>query len=42
MTAGEPTPVTWTLTNDFGPVTVQGQGGPLGSSFTDRPTIVDR
>ncbi len=39
VTAGEPTPVTWTLTNDFGPVTVQGQGGPLGSSFTDRPTI---
>jgi hypothetical protein len=39
VTAGVATPVTWTLTNEFGPVTVQGQGGPLGSSFTDRPTI---
>jgi subtilisin family serine protease len=39
VTAGAPTPVTWTLTNEFGPVTVQGRGGPLGSSFSDRPTI---
>jgi subtilisin family serine protease len=39
VTAGEPTPVTWTLRNDFGPVRVQGRGGPLGSSFTARPSI---
>ena len=40
-TAGEPTPVEWTVKNDFGPVTVSGKGGPLGSSFSDRPTIAD-
>jgi subtilisin family serine protease len=39
LTAGVPAPVTWTLTNAFGPVRVQGQGGPLGSSFAGRPTI---
>ncbi|MDG4833274.1 S8 family serine peptidase [Solwaraspora sp. WMMD1047] len=39
VTAGEPTPVTWKLTNTFGPVTVTGQGGPLGSAAVDRPTI---
>ena len=27
------------MTNEFGPVTVRGQGGPLGSSRTQRPTI---
>ncbi|HEU4348561.1 MAG TPA: S8 family serine peptidase [Actinoplanes sp.] len=41
VTAGEPMPVSWTLTNDFGPVRVQGRGGPLGSSFSDRPSIAD-
>jgi subtilisin family serine protease len=39
VTAGVPTPVTWTVRNDFGPVTVQGRGGPLGSSFSARPSI---
>ncbi|MFL6127499.1 MAG: S8 family serine peptidase [Mycobacteriales bacterium] len=39
VAAGVPTPVTWTLTNDFGTVQVHGRGGPLGSSFSDRPTI---
>ena len=39
VTAGTPTPVTWTLTNRFGPVQVQGRGGPLGSTFTARPSI---
>jgi hypothetical protein len=39
VTAGVPTPVTWTLHNDFGPVRVQGRGGPLGSAFTARPSI---
>lgn len=41
VTAGEPTPATWTVTNAFGPVNVAGQGGPLGSAFVDRPTIAD-
>ncbi|MEN3359721.1 MAG: hypothetical protein V7637_3703 [Mycobacteriales bacterium] len=39
VTAGTPTPITWTLHNVFGPVQVHGQGGPLGSSVTARPTI---
>ena len=42
VTIGEPTPVTWTLRNTFGPVTVSGQGGPLGSVRGDRPTIANR
>ncbi|ASW56674.1 S8 family serine peptidase [Plantactinospora sp. KBS50] len=41
VTAGEPTPVTWTVTNAFGPVTVHGEGGPLGSSAAGRPSIAD-
>ena len=36
---GESQEVTWDVTNDFGPVTVSGKGGPLGSSYSDRPTI---
>ncbi|MEH0938912.1 S8 family serine peptidase [Micromonospora psammae] len=39
--AGEATPVTWNLTNTFGPVTVTGQGGPLSSVRNDRPTIAE-
>jgi subtilisin family serine protease len=39
VVAGQPTPVTWTLTNRFGPVTVSGQGGPLGSAHVARPSI---
>ena len=35
VVAGQPTPVTWTLTNTYGPVTVSGQGGPLGSAVID-------
>ena len=34
--------VTWTLKNTFGPVTVTGQGGPLGSALVQRPTIADK
>ena len=41
VTAGQPTPVTWSLANTYGPVTVTGQGGPLGSALTARPTIAD-
>ncbi len=37
--AGEATPVTWKVRNAFGPVTVTGRGGPLGSAVTARPTI---
>lgn len=36
---GEPTPVPWTIRNDFGPVTIAGQGGALGSARTLRPTV---
>jgi subtilisin family serine protease len=38
---GEATPVTWTVTNTFGPLTVSGRGGPLGSANRQRPTITD-
>lgn len=41
VTAGSPTPVTWTLTNGYGPVTVTAKGGPLGSAASSRPTIAD-
>ncbi|QOC93650.1 S8 family serine peptidase [Micromonospora craniellae] len=41
VTAGVPTPVTWSLKNAFGPVSVTGQGGPLSSVHTERPTIVE-
>jgi hypothetical protein len=39
VTAGQSTPVSWTVKNDFGPVKVSGQGGPLGSEVKARPTI---
>jgi subtilisin family serine protease len=39
--AGVPSPVSWTVTNNFGPVTVSGEGGPLGSAFVQRPTIAN-
>ncbi|MGX6603676.1 S8 family serine peptidase [Micromonosporaceae bacterium Da 78-11] len=38
---GEATPVTWTVKNNYGPVKVTAQGGPLGSSNKQRPTIAD-
>ncbi|MEV6690124.1 S8 family serine peptidase [Micromonospora sp. NPDC051196] len=41
VTTGTPTPVTWSLKNTFGPVTVTGQGGALSSTHTERPTIVE-
>ncbi|MBW3086735.1 hypothetical protein KEM60_02964 [Austwickia sp. TVS 96-490-7B] len=37
--AGKPAPVSWKVTNTSGPVQVSGEGGPLGSAFTARPTI---
>jgi subtilisin family serine protease len=39
VTAGVPAPVSWTLTNRYGPVTVAAHGGPLGSSASARPSI---
>ncbi|MEV6812927.1 S8 family serine peptidase [Micromonospora sp. NPDC051296] len=41
VNAGVATPVTWSLKNTFGPVTVTGQGGPLSSVHAERPTIVE-
>ncbi|PZG19331.1 serine protease [Micromonospora craterilacus] len=41
VTAGVATPVTWSLKNTYGPVTVTGQGGPLSSVHAERPTIVE-
>jgi hypothetical protein len=41
VTVGQATPVTWTVTNNFGPLTVNAQGGPLGSANSQRPTIAD-
>ncbi|WP_218566418.1 S8 family serine peptidase [Vallicoccus soli] len=38
---GTPVPLAWTVTNDLGPVTVTGQGGPLGSTREERPSIAD-
>ncbi|MBM6402572.1 S8 family serine peptidase [Phycicoccus sonneratiae] len=40
-TTGEATPVTWDVTNDFGPVTVTPKGGPLGSAHAEKATIAD-
>lgn len=36
---GVATPATWTVTNRFGPISIVPQGGPLGSSFSGRPSI---
>ncbi|WP_422771734.1 S8 family serine peptidase [Plantactinospora sp. WMMC1484] len=39
VVAGEPTPVSWEVSNFFGPVVVTGTGGPLGSTLANRPSI---
>ena len=41
VAAGVASPVAWTATNQFGPITVTPQGGAFGSSFTDRPAIAE-
>lgn len=41
VATGVATPVSWTVTNNYGPVTVKGVGGPLGSASVQRPTIAD-
>jgi len=38
---GEATAVSWTVRNDFGPVTVTPKGGNLGSALSQRPSIAD-
>ncbi|QKE83266.1 S8 family serine peptidase [Arthrobacter sp. NEB 688] len=38
---GESTPVSWTVKNDFGPVTVTPRGGSLGSAHAERATIAE-
>ena len=39
--AGSATPVDWSVKNVYGPITVSGEGGPLGSLREERPTIAD-
>lgn len=39
---GVATPVSWTVTNDFGPVSVTPEGGSLGSALSARRTIADQ
>ncbi|WP_345207019.1 S8 family serine peptidase [Fodinibacter luteus] len=41
VTAGEPTPVSWTVANDFGSVSAAALGGTLGSAVSQRRTIAD-
>ncbi len=40
--AGAATPVTWSVQNLYGPITVTAQGGPLGSALVTRPSIADQ
>jgi len=41
VAAGEATPVSWTVRNDFGTVEAQATGGPLASTRSERATIED-
>nr|WP_089295260.1 S8 family serine peptidase [Actinoplanes regularis] len=41
VTIGQATPAAWTVRNNFGPLTVTAQGGPLGSASRQRPTIAE-
>jgi subtilisin family serine protease len=36
---GVPTSASWTVKNNYGLVNVTGQGGPLGSLFSERPSV---
>lgn len=38
---GAPVPVSWTVTNQFAPVTIAPKGGPLGSAVAGRKTIAN-
>ena len=39
LPAGQSSPVTWNVRNEFGPVTVTGQGQPLGSALVSRRSV---
>ncbi|MGK5679539.1 S8 family serine peptidase [Actinoplanes sp. URMC 104] len=41
VTVNQPATAEFTVRNDFGPVTVTAQGGPLGSADRQRPTIAE-
>jgi len=41
VTAGQANPVSWKVTNQFGPINISARGGALGSSSEQRPTIAD-
>lgn len=41
VTAGQPAPVSWTVTNQFGQVSATPQGGVLGSAVSGRNTIAN-
>jgi subtilisin family serine protease len=41
VTAGQPAPVSWTVTNQFGPVNAAPQGGALGSAVSARKSIAN-
>ena len=41
VTANQATPVSWTVTNDFGAVSVTPTGGNLGSALSERKTIAN-
>ncbi|WP_206054016.1 S8 family serine peptidase [Nocardioides iriomotensis] len=38
---GVPTPISWNVSNDFGPVTAGAKGGPLGSAKSSTETIAN-
>lgn len=38
---GKPAPVSWTVSNPFGPTAITAAGGPLGSALSLRPSIAD-
>jgi hypothetical protein len=41
VTAGQPSPVSWTVTNGFGDVALSAKGGNLGSAVSERKTIAN-
>jgi hypothetical protein len=41
VTAGQPAPVSWTVTNEFGQVNAAPQGGALGSAVSARKSIAN-
>ena len=41
VTANQPTPVSWTVTNTFGDVSMSPKGGNLGSALSERKTIAN-